>query len=229
MLDGEDGAGAVPSPSGKSLSNTDKGDEMTTAVERKRKTALERLTELEDAHRQAAERAQGLGRQQFEAHKRLHGHLDERGLLHARTRLMEREPDQFHPDGSARQKNSAAGRLEAQINETPDPAPLAQRVEHAARLERQAKQALDRHVSEHLDEILDGLRAEAEARAGAVNATAAEFSAALDGYIGFHGRVAALVAVAGRDTRSVPGLDPAADYRRVAQEVELPAPIPEAS
>lgn len=81
--------------------------------------------------------------------------------------------------------------------------------------------------NENVDAILRGLQREAEGVATQVNASAQELSQALDGYLGFHGRVSALVAVAGRNTRGVPGLDAAADYRRLAQNVDLPAPIPE--
>lgn len=70
-----------------------------------------------------------------------------------------------------------------------DLAVLAQKVEHARRLEKQAKGKLDAHVRENVDAILQGLQAEAEAAATQVNASAQELSQALDGYLGFHGRV----------------------------------------
>jgi hypothetical protein len=138
-----------------------------------------------------------------------------------------REPDEYHPDGSPRRKDSAAGRLQAEIDKVPDPAVLAQEVEHARRLERNAKQAVDEHVAEHLDEILDGLRAEAEALAARVNAGLRESLPELDSYIGFVGRVSTLVAVAGREPRTIRGLDEAADLRRTLEHAELPAPIRE--
>jgi hypothetical protein len=126
------------------------------------KTALGELKDLESKRQKAADAATDLGRQLFEARKRLYGHLDDRGLVDTRVRLMDREPDQYNPDGSARRKDSAAGRLEAEINKTPDLAVLAQKVEHARRLEKRAKEELDAHVRENIDAILEGLQAEAE-------------------------------------------------------------------
>ena len=170
-----------------------------------KKAALDELRDLERKRQKAADAATDLGRQHFEARKRLYGHLDDRGLLNARVRLMDREPDKYNPDGSARRKDSVAGRLEAEINNTPDLAVLAQKVEHARRLEKQAKEELDAHVTENVDAILQGLQPDAEGVATQVNASAQELSQALDGYLGFHGRVSALVAVAGRDTRGFLG------------------------
>jgi hypothetical protein len=189
--------------------------------------ALRELERLERIWQEAAARAKDLGREHFDARKRLFGHLDERGLLYERGHRMEREPDEYHPDGSPRRKDSAAGRLQAEIDKVPDPAVLAQEVEHARRLERNAKQAVDEHVAEHLDEILDGLRAEAEALAARVNAGLRESLPELDSYIGFVGRVSTLVAVAGREPRTIRGLDEAADLRRTLEHAELPAPIRE--
>ena len=200
---------------------------MTATPTATKTDAMAELEALERVWQETADEATRLGREQFEVQKRLHGHLDERGLLDERRRLMDREPDQYHPDGSARRRESAAGRLEAEINKTPDLAVLAQKVEHARRLEKRAKEKLDTHIRENVDAILAGLQREAEGVATQVNASAQELSQALDGYLGFHGRVSALVAVAGRNTRGVPGLDAAADYRRLTQKVDLPAPIPE--
>ena len=153
-------------------------------AKKSKKAALDELRDLERKRQKAADAATDLGRQLFEARKRLYGHLDDRGLVDARARLMDREPDLYHPNGSARRRDSAAGRLEAEINKTPDLAVLAQEVEHAGRLERRANEELEAHVREHLDAILRGLQPEAEAAATQVNARAQELSQALDGYLG---------------------------------------------
>jgi hypothetical protein len=189
--------------------------------------ALAELKALERVWQQAAENANALGRKHFDAQKRLHGHLDERDLLAERSRLIDREPDQYHPDGSPRRKDSAAGRVQAEIDKTPDPAALAQEVEHARRVERRAKRDLDAYVAENLDEILEGLRPQGLALAARVNSSLRQSVTELDAFIGFVGRASTLVATAGREPRTIHGLDQAADLKLTLERAELPAPIGE--
>ena len=204
---------------------------MTTTAT-KPQDALAELQELERAWGKAAEKEKGLSRELSTRHRRLHGHLDDRGLLRERDRLMNREPDQYHPDGSPRRKDSKAGRLQAAIDENlAGLDELAAEVEHGRRVTTAAKRDVDAFVAENLDAIVDGLRPDAEAVAGEANAKAQEAALALQSYIGFHQRVAGLFACAGRgrDTSAIPGLDEAADLMRTVERVELPAPVPGAS
>jgi hypothetical protein len=151
--------------------------------------------------------------------------LDTPGLLDLLRDLQRRDPAQF--DSEDLPRGSEAKKLQAEIDEVGDPSSRLPRIEQARRVEARAKADVEAFVADNLDGILDGLGPEAEKVAVQANERAQDLSDALDSYIGFQGRVSALVATAGRDTRSVPGLDAAAQCRRTAQEVHLPAPIPE--
>jgi hypothetical protein len=203
---------------------------MTSAVASKPKDALTELQALERVWQRETEQEKALGRELSTRNRKLYGYLDDWGLLRERDRLINREPAEYHPDGVPRRKDSKAGRLQAAIDENLDGLDeLAAEVEHARRVEKAAKRDVDAFVAANLDAILDGLRAQAEAVAADVNRKAGDLTEALDAYVGFHGRVAALLGSVGRDTRAVPGLDAAADLKRTFERVELPAPVPEAS
>ena len=144
----------------------------------------------------ASDEATTLGRQYQEAHRRLHGYMDERGLLYERGHLNERQPRLYEPDGTPKQSESAAGRLQAEIDKTPDLADLAQRAEHARRLERHAKQAVHAFVADKIDQVLDGLRPEGEVIAAGVNERLGKSVPELGNYLGFIQYVSSLVAAA---------------------------------
>jgi hypothetical protein len=208
---------------------------MTAATKPKRivgtnnskQSALEGLREFEAKLQAATEEANTLGRQHRDAHTRLYGYMDNRGLLYERSHRMERAPDEYEPDGSPRQKDSAAGRIQAAIDSTPDPAPLEQKVEHARRLKRQAQEAVDAYFAENIDEVLGSLRPEGEVLAAGVNERLGECVTELGKYIGFIQHVSSLVAAAGHEPRTITGVDEAAALRRTLERTALPAPIRE--
>jgi hypothetical protein len=194
-------------------------------------TKTDVLTELERLERiwqEVAAQSNDLGRKHFDARKRLHGHLDERGLLYERSHRMERAPDEYYPDGSPRRKDSVAGRLQAEIDATPDPAALAQQVEHARRLERRANEDVDAFIAENFATLVKARRPSAESAAAHVKVKAEELAEALRAYIAEHGGAVRLtVPVVDIDGRAVPGINAAAGYLRMAEEIDLPAPLPE--
>jgi hypothetical protein len=192
--------------------------------------ALTEFERLERIWQEAEAQAKELGRKQFDARKRLHGHLDEPGLLYERSHRMEREPDEYYPDGSPRREDSAAGRLQAEIDKVPDPAALAQQVEHTRRLERRANEDVDAFIAENFATLVKARRPSAESAAAHVKVKAEELAEALRAYIAQHGGAVRLtVPVVGIDGRAVPGIDEAAAYLRMAEEIDLPAPLPEIS
>ena len=198
-----------------------------TATKTDAPTELERLERI---WQEAAAQAKDLGRTHFDARKRLFGHLDERGLFYERSHRMEREPEEYHPDGSPRRKDSAAGRLQAEIDATPDPAALAQQVEHARRLERRAQEDVDAFIAENFATLVEARRPSAESAATGVKVKADELADALRAYIAEHGGAVRLtVPVVDIDGRAVPGIDAASAYLRMAEEIDLPAPLPEIS
>lgn len=192
---------------------------------KQKQSALDELRDLERKLQTASDEATTLGRQYQEAHRRLHGYMDERGLLYERGHLNERQPRLYEPDGTPKQSESAAGRLQAEIDKTPDLADLAQRAEHARRLERHAKQAVHAFVADKIDQVLDGLRPEGEVIAAGVNERLGKSVPELGNYLGFIQYVSSLVAAAGREPRTIKGLAEAAALKRTLERTELPAPI----
>jgi hypothetical protein len=197
---------------------------MTTTTAIEPKDALAELEALERAWQGALEKANDLARSHSEKMRRLHRWLDDPGLLDQRAALQRRDPDQYGPAGEPRGPEARA--LQKEIDAVGDPGELVPRLDQARRVEAKRKADVDAFLCAHLDAVIDDLRPEAEAMAAEANEAAREFVEKLDRYLAFHGRVAALLASVGRDTRAVPGLDAAADLRRTAEDVALPAPIP---
>jgi hypothetical protein len=186
---------------------------------------LTELERLEQAWQEAAAQAADLGRRQFDARKRLFGHLDDRGLLNERARHMERAPDEYHPDGSPRREDSEAGRLQGEIDKVPDPAVLAQQVEHARRLERRANENVDACIAENFATLIEARRPSAESAAAHVKVKAEELAEALRAYIAEHGGAVRLtVPVVGIDGRAVPGINAAAGYCEWPRRLTFPRP-----
>jgi hypothetical protein len=202
---------------------TTNGIEGVEAPTATKQDALTKLSALERKWRQAGDEATRLGREHFEKRCRLHGHLDDRGLLDERRRLQHRDPEQFHPDGSPR--GPEARRIEKEIDAIGDLSGLAAEVDHARRIEARAKQDLDAHVAEHIDAIVSGLRSEGEVIAKRVNEALGGLVPELGNCIAFIQHVSSLLAVAGREPRTIKGLDGAAAFKRTLERTELPAPI----
>lgn len=174
--------------------------------------------------------ADELSRRAFDVRKRVFGHMDDRGLLQDRESLQHRRPDLYNPNGTPRSKSSEAGKLQAEIDAQPDLGDLDSRLAHARRLADRADEAVSAFVAQHYAELVESIRPEAEGVAGEVNAKAREFVAALHRYLEQYGKAVRLTEpVIGIDGRSVPGVDAAADFLRVAETVDLPAPVPEVS
>lgn len=189
--------------------------------------AAARFDQLTRAWSEAKDEATRLGREHFAARSALQGHLDDRGLAGELRRLQHRDPGQFHPDGRPRRKDSEAGRIQAEIDEVPDVAELAQKVDHARRLEARAKEECNGFIAANFAELVEAQRPRAEAAAAEVSARAADLVAALDGYLNAYAVAARLTEpVQGIGTRVVPGVDAASNYRRAVEEINLPAPIP---
>ncbi|HEX5914915.1 MAG TPA: hypothetical protein VFY54_17485 [Rubrobacter sp.] len=204
---------------------TTNGIEGVEAPTATKQDALTKLSALELKWRQASDEATRLGREHFEKRCRLHGHLDDRGLLDERRRLQHRDPEQFHPHGSPR--GPEASRIQKEIEAIGDLSGLAAEVEHACRVEARRKQDVDAFVAEHIDAIVSGLRPEGAALAASTNGKLQEAVSELKAYIGFIGRASSLVAAGGREPRTVRGLDEAAELLRRLERVDLRSPLSE--
>ena len=95
---------------------------MAISTTKQRTSALNQLNDLEDAHKQAADRATELTREYTAKNRRLHGWMDEPGLLDLLRRLQHREPDRFAADGSPR--GPEATMLQKEIDAVGDPQAL---------------------------------------------------------------------------------------------------------
>jgi hypothetical protein len=203
---------------------------MTTTKTRpaKKTDAGAELAALEAKAAKAKAEADRLARELFDATKQLHGHLDDRGLLAKRERLLVRSPEQYHGDDSPRREGSEAGKLQAAIDEVPDLGVLTQGVNHARRVEARAKEDVDAFIAAHYAELVVAQRPAAEAAAGVANGKAREFLDSLNQYLNtYRESVRLTVPIRGLDGRVVPGVDTASDLIRLLEGFELPAPVPE--
>ena len=110
---------------------------MAISTTEQRTSALDQLNDLEDAHTEAADRATDLTREYTAKNRRLHGWMDEPGLLDLLRRLQHREPDQFAADGTPR--GPEAKKLQKEIDAVGDPQALVPEIDQAVRLEARRK------------------------------------------------------------------------------------------
>lgn len=198
---------------------------------------LNELAALEAEHAELAANADTLSRDHWQRHVQLQGApaRDQRGLYDDLRTLLVREPQLFASDGTPLDPDSPAGQIAAEIEQlSAGLDDLARDADHAKAIANRKHQDVQAYVRAHFAEIMRDLLPEARDVAAATNEAARIFAAQLDNYLAFHARVHGLCALVQRDgdatlVRSIPGQEAAANFKRSAEDVDLPAPIPEAS
>jgi hypothetical protein len=207
---------------GAHLETTTNGANMTTATATKPKDVLAGLAERDQKWSDARAKASELGREHGAKLKRAQELQDER------RRAIHHDPELVDYRDQPTTKDNQIAKIDRELGKLGDLQDLWQRVEHARRLERSAEQSRRDFVASHFRELIDASRPEAKAVAERANAAAQALVVALNEYRELHGRIASYtVPIQGMTTHAVPGQDAAIEALRMAQSVDLPAPLPE--
>jgi hypothetical protein len=221
----------VPSPAASTASPSDHLDnraernELTTAT--KRRTKPDVLAGLKTRNQDWAEAKQA---ERVAAHEHGGKLARAKALTDERRQLAFREPGLVDHRGQPNPEveDIRIVAIDRELAELGDLEDLAAKAAHARALEQRAKQSWVDFVCSHYWEIIEASQPEAEAVAEQANEAARAFGSALQTYLEFHGRMVGFTTtMPGLDVRVVPGLDAAAELRRIVEKVDLAPPIPE--